>query len=261
MKTATAKRNFASAPSSWGALVVGLFLIVLLVVFLSPWAAQALIQNRLSKATGLPVNIGSAHFNLTRPRFWIKDLQLSNPKGFPAAPLASVGEVKARYSPVSVLLGQPHFKKVQVNFKEFRLMRSEKGILNLPTVPSAASSRATIDELELNLNSVTYTDLSTGGQPTQQTFNLGLINSVYRNVKGIPGIVEILGWEVLKRTGVPEKTAPALPSAKPIVELRVATQTGSVPVPQAPPATSQSKSAPSPAPSAQGAATPSSKTG
>lgn len=257
MKTSPAKRQASSPSSNLGALIVGFFLIILLAIFVSPWMAQALIQSRLSKATALSVNIGGAHFNLTRPRFWIKDLQFFNPKGFPAAPLAQIGEVKAQYAPVSIFLGRPHFKKVKIDFKEFRLMRNGKGILNLPPVPAGTPSRTTIDELELNLNTVTYTDLSSG-QPVQQTYSLGLANSVYRNVNGVPGILEILSWEVLKRTGVPEKITPA-PNAKSIAELRAADQTASVPAPKVPSAASQSKSAPSLAPSAQAVAAPSSK--
>ncbi len=253
MKTSTAKQKSSSLPSNLGGWVVGLFLIVLLGVFISPWFAQRLVQNRLSNATGLYLRIGTAHFNLTRPKFWIKDLQFSNPKGFPASPLALIAEVNAKYSLFSVLLGRPHFKKVQVNFKEFRLMRNDRGRLNLPAASSSASgAQATIDELDINLDKVTFTDLSTG-QPQQQTFNLGLVNSTYRNVKGVAGIVEILNWEVLKRTGVPEKiTVPTIP-VKPIAELRAVTQTSSAPLPpQALPGSTPSKSSPSS--SAQGAA-------
>lgn len=259
MKTSTAntaKQKSSGLPSNLGGLVVGLFLIVLLGVFISPWFAQRLVQNRLSNATGLHLRIGTVHFNLTRPKFWIKDLQFYNPKGFPASPLALIEEVNAKYSPFSVLLGRPHFKKVQVNFKEFRLMRNDRGLLNLPAASSSVSgAQATIDELDINLDKVTFTDLSTG-QPQQQTFNLGLVNSTYRNVKGVAGIVEILNWEVLKRTGVPEKiTVPTIP-VKPIAELRAVTQTSSTsaPPPQTLPGSAPSKSSPSSAPSAQGAA-------
>lgn len=257
MKTTTApKRKSSNLPSNVGGLIVGLFLVVLLGVFISPWIAQRLVQNRLATATGLNLHIGSAHFNLAKPRFWIKNLQFNNPKGFPSAPVALIEEVNVRYSPFSVLLGSPRFRKVQVDFKEFRLMRNDKGILNLPVV-SSNDSKATIDELDLNLDKVTFTDLSTG-QPQQQTFNLGLTHSIYRNVKGVPGIVEIVNWEVLKRTGVPEKTTvPTIPT-KPIAELQVATQTSSAPAPPTALPSGPAQSAPSPAPSAQGAAVPSS---
>ena len=246
MKTTAAKNKLAAPSSGLGGIVVSLFLIALLAVFLSPWAAQALIQNRLSKTTGLSVNMTSVHFGLTRPHFVIKNLEFANPKGFPAAPLAQISNVEAKYSPVSILLGRPHFRKVRIDFKEFRLIRNDKGNLNLPLIPVAVSSGTTIDEVELNLNSLTYTDLSTG-QPTQQVFNLGLVNSVYRNVKGVLGIEEILGWEILKRTGVPEKKTAA---PKPIVELRAAVQNVppqplTAPVSHGP---TPSQSAPSPAP-------------
>ena len=259
MKASTAKRSYSRSSSPLGALTVSLFLLVLLAVFVSPWMIQGSVQSRLSKATGLSVNIGSAHFKLTQPNFWIKDMQLLNPKGFPAAPLAQIEEATGQYSRASFLLGQPRFKKIRITFKEFRLMRNEKGELNLPKLTAPVSSNTVIGELELNLNTVTYTDLSSG-QPVQQTFNLGLTNSIFRNVKGIPGIIEILGWEILKRTGVPEKVTLPVPGVKPIAELRAVFQTGSVPAPSIAPVKDQSQPAPSLAPSAPEAAAPSSKT-
>jgi hypothetical protein len=72
---------------------------------------------------------------------------------------------------------------------------------------------ATIEELILNLDSVTYTDL-TGEQPVhQKTFDLGLKDATYRNVKGVAGIIEIINWEILKRTGISAAlaTIPATP--------------------------------------------------
>ena len=248
MKTTAASRNVASAPSGLGVVVVSLFLLALLGFFLSPWVAQAVIQRQLSKTTGLSVNLGNVHFSVTGPRFSIKDLQFSNPQGFPSAPLAQISEVKARYSPFSVLLGRPHFKKLQVTFKEFRLMRNEKGVLNLPSVRLATGGGANIDELELTLVPLTYTDLSSG-QPTQKTFDIDLIKSVYRNVRGISGILEILNFEILKRTGVPEKVEPAPPApvqVTPTAERPVVVQIGPTPTPQQAPAAKSASTQPAP---------------
>lgn len=262
MKATATKRNLASAPSSLGAVVVTFFLLALLGVFLSPWVARALIQSQLSKTTGLPVSLGNVHFSVTGPRFSIKDLQFSNPRGFPSAPLAQVSEVKARYSPLSAVLGRPHFKRLQVTFREFRLMRNESGSLNLPSVAGGAVGRADIDELELTLVPLTYTDLSSG-QPTQKTYDMDLIKSVYRNVKGVAGIVEILNWEILKRTGLPEKVTPAPPQVKPTAsETPVIIQMGPAAAPQAPAeSTVPSQAAPSSASATQEAAAPPSKAG
>lgn len=232
-KTLT-KENPANPLLTLGVSIAGLLLLLSLGVFLLPLAAEVLIQNNLSKASALPVKIGKIHFSLTRPQFSIKDLEFSNSKGFPAAPLTRIGEVKVRYLPPATIGGGFELKKVEVDFREFRLVRNKAGSLNLPVLRPLPARGQTIDELVLNLSPVTYTDLS-GQQPVQQTFDLKLEKAVYRKVKGVPGILEILNWEILKRTGVEEKTNPPPPEIKPVTELKPA-------VPQVPALTSSAAS-------------------
>lgn len=215
MKKTVTKKKSSSAPFVLG---IGLALLALCSgIFLLPHAVKAFIQSSLSKTTGLPVQIGKIHLSLARSQFSIKNLQFSNAKGFPDAPLARIGKVKIHYLPPVTIGGWFELKKVEVDFEEFRLVRNEAGSLNLPAPPSLPVRGETIDELVLNLGPVTYTDLS-GGQPVQQTFDVKLEKAVYRKVKGIPGILEILNWEILKRTGVEEKTTPSPPEIKPLAE-------------------------------------------
>ena len=213
-KTASAKKP----PHFLGVLGIILILIGILVAFFLPPTVEALIASNLSKITGLPVDIGKLHLSLTRPQFLIRDLRFSNPKGFPSTELATLGEVKVQYVPPPIILGRFDLKKVEINFKELRLVRNETGIINLPLQSPMRAVGDVVDEVVLNLGSLTYTDLSEK-QPVQKTFDLGLNNAVYRNVKGVAGIMEIVNWEVLKRTGIeakkvtpsPEPRAPAVP--------------------------------------------------
>jgi len=187
---------------SFGIVII---LIGFAVVFFLPSAFVNLMAKRLSQATNLPVNIRHLDVRLSRPEFLILDLKFLNPKGFPPAELASIGEVKVQYIPPPLVLGQLDVKKIEINFKELRLIRNEAGDINLPIRLPVQAVGDTIDELILNLNSVTYTDLSEK-QAVQKTFQLGLERAVYRNVKGVAGILEIVSWEVLKRAGIdPEK--------------------------------------------------------
>ena len=186
-------------------------------VFLLPPATIALIESYLSKTTGLPVEISKIHLSLAHSQFSIKDLQFSNLKGFPSSPLARIGKVKIHYLPPVAIGGGFGLRKVEIDFHEFRLVRNEAGILNLPAPRPLPVRGETIDELILNLGMVTYTDLSSE-QPIEQTFDLKLEKAAYRNVKGIAGILEILNWEILKRTGVEERKGPPPEIIKPAVE-------------------------------------------
>ena len=197
-------------------LAIVLLLIGLLAAIFLPQVAEGILTDRLSRITGLSVNIQKLHFSLTHPQFLIKGIRFSNPKGFPLAELANIAEVKVQYVPPPLILGRMDIKKVEVNFKELRLVRDKAGNINLPVQPPVQAAGDVIDELVLNLNSLTYTDLF-GEKPIQKTFKVGLDKAVYRNVKGIAGILEIVSWEVLKRTGVEagEKSQTPVPSPEP----------------------------------------------
>lgn len=195
-------------------LVVVIFLVLILAVAFFPQAAKALFTRGLSKATGLAVTIRQLDFNFSQPQLLFNDLLLRNPQGFPEAELAKISKVKLHYVPAFALLGQLNLKKVEIDFNELRLIRNEAGDINLPsTPPLQAVGDVIIEELVLDLKSLTYTDLS-GQEPVQKTFDVGLEKAVYRNVKGVAGIMEIVSWEVMKRTGIEAKTEPqAAPAA------------------------------------------------
>jgi len=208
MRKAPANQKSSSLLGSLGTAFIAFLLIGAFVIFLLPVMVQAVLEGQLSKATGLPVEIERVDFDFTQLEFVVKGVQFSNPADFPAAPLAQIRELKLSYAPSPAFLGWMALKRTEVDFREFRLVRNERGVLNLPQTGPAPKGKNTIGEVVLNLRSVTYTDLS-GAQAAQERFDLKLVNAVYRNVKGVAGILEILNWEILKRTGVEEKAKPA----------------------------------------------------
>ena len=216
-KSAAPKKS----PAGFLKVLVLIILLAALIILFLPKAVQSHIKSRLAQAIGLPLQVGEIDFSFTSPQFLLKDLLLSNPEGFPSAEMAQISRVQVQYVPSFAFLGGLDVKKVEVNFNELRVMRNEAGSINLPVQPPLSAAAAdVIDEVVLNLGSVTYTDLS-GGEPVQKTFDVGLVNAVYRNVKGIAGIMEIVNWEVRKRTGIQETPkegaqpeSPAAPTAE-----------------------------------------------
>lgn len=198
-------------------------IILLILVAAAAWlffpkAFKALVAQHLSRETGLPVRIDQLDLNFRKPEFLLTGLQLLNPIGFPAADLARIADVKVQYASPLALVGLSDLKKVEVNFKELRLVRNESGGINLPLQLPMQAVGDTIEEVVINLGSVTYTDLS-GTEPVQETYDLGLDKAVYRNVKGVAGIMEIVSWEVLKRTGVAPKEEAAVSPGPPAEEI------------------------------------------
>lgn len=253
MRRVLAQKKTTPVYLGWGA---ALLLLAVLVVFLAPLLAQSAMLDRLSKATQLPVSLGELDFSLFRPRFSIKELQFSNPKGFPDAPLTQIAEVKASYSPWALAIGRFDLRQAEIHVREFRLVRNEAGELNLPPVSEVRSPGDIIDELIVNLRLVTYTDLSEK-QPVQKTFDVGLMNATYRNVEGIMDVMEILNWEILKRTGVELKKKTETAEVMSTAGSQAESQSSPESAPQVLPESSPSLPEPSPAPSAPGADAPS----
>lgn len=256
MRKAPTKQKSRGLLSNLFSAAVAVLLVAAFVFFLLPVVVQTVLERQLAKATGLPVQIENVQFSLNSPQFTVKEVVFHNPSGFPDAPLAQLRQVRVWYSPSPTFLGWMVLKRVEVDFEDFRLVRNQAGVLNLPQAGSLKKGKSTINEVTLNLKAITYTDLS-GTQPAQETFDLDLTNALYRNVKGAAGVVEILSWEVLKRTGVEEKARPVLPEIKPIAESQAVVQNVPAPAASSLPESKTSGSGPSPAPSAQGADSPS----
>ena len=242
------KKSAAPKKSSAGFLKVLVLIVLLtsLIVLFLPKAVKSHIKSRLAQAIGLPLQVGEIDLSFTSPQFLLKDLLLSNPNGFPSAEMAQISRVQVQYVPSFAFLGGLDVQKVEINFNELRVVRNETGGINLPVQPPLSAAAAdVIDEVVLNLGSVTYTDLS-GGEPVQKTFDVGLVNAVYRNVKGIAGIMEIVNWEVRKRIGIQEASKevaqPESPAAVPVPPASQSSE--AAPAPAAPP-----QASPEPAPS------------
>lgn len=256
MRKAPAKQKSSSLLGSLGTVLITFLLIGAFVVFLLPVVLERVMEVQLSKATGLSVQIGKVHFSLTRPQFVVGETQFLNPPDFPGAPLVQIGQIRIHYAPSPTFLGWMILQKVEIDFREFRLVRNKRGVLNLPQTGPTAKGRNTIGEVVLNLRSVTYTDLS-GAQAAQERFDLKLVNAVYRNVKGVAGIFEILNWEILKRTGVEEKAKPALPEIKPIAESQTTGQIAPEPAASVLPESGSPQPEPALAPSTEETGSPS----
>ncbi len=248
MTRSTVQRKSTSPAKILGLLVLIILLLVMAAIFLLPKLAGRLIEISLAREVGVPVKVGKLDFSLTQPRFSIKELRLLNPSGFPSGEMARVREAKVTYLPPATLTSFIDLKNLELEFDEVRLLRNEKGILNLPAPTSGPGLREAIDELTLTLASVTYTNLA-DAEPLQETVELGLDRELYRNVKGVAGIVEIVNWEILKRAGIAEEPEPAPARVTPTAESPAAVQTEPEPAPEAPPESGQLQLSPSLVPS------------
>ncbi|MBI2167413.1 MAG: hypothetical protein HYU34_04105 [Candidatus Omnitrophica bacterium] len=218
-KTPGHKKN---SPKSFTTILL-VILVLLALAKGAPTALEFFVVKSLEGTVGAAVKIDRIQIDFLRSQFSLKGVRVSNPAGFPKGEMAILDRVSGRYTLPPVPGMAPGVKKLEVEFLEFRLLKNEKGILNLPALNPFARPGAAIEELLLTLSPVTFTDLSKE-PPSQENYDLGLKQSVYRNVKGVWGIIEILNWEILKRTGIEEAPVAEAP-ATPTDESQAADQT------------------------------------
>lgn len=257
-------RKTVSKKSFVPSLMIGAF-VLLVLAGLAAWAVPSVLSLAATKSleniAGVPVEVGRFHLSITRPQFTLKELKLFNPKGFPEGEMTVLKQVRGDYPSPPIFGGISNVKNLELEFKEFRLIRNKSGLMNLPALNPFQSIKGNVDTVKITLGEVTFTDLA-GDSPAQQNFDLELQKAIYRNVKGIPGVIEIVNWEILKRTGIEEgkpeePERPVLAELKPIAESLTVGQSAPEPAPAALPGSDPLQLSPSLAPSAPGADEPS----
>ena len=179
--------------------------------------AQTVITSALSRATHVPVQIGSTKVGFLSSTIDIKKLRVYNPSGFPDKLMIDVPQIYIAFDPPALFKGQAHFKEVKLDLKEMTVVRNKDGKLNVDAVkpsseekkeskekakpePGKKAPKLMIDKLSLSIGRVTYKDYSAGGEPTVQTFDVNIQNREFTYIDNPTTVVSLLMFEALTRT-------------------------------------------------------------
>ncbi len=180
---------------------------------------QAILTSAVSKAAHVPVRIGGVNLSFLSASIRIKNLQLSNPAGFPERLMVDVPQIFIDFDPGALFKGRAHFEEVKLDLKELIVIKNKEGKTNVESVKpskqekresdqkakSAGGGKATklhIDKLSLSIGRVVYRDYSLGGKPTEEIFDVNIKDREFRDIEDPAQVVSLVMFEALTKTSL-----------------------------------------------------------
>lgn len=175
---------------------------------------QTAIDAAATKTLGTEVSIGSFAFKITDQTIDIKDLKIENPKGFPKENFVDIPLIHVNYDLGDILQKKIHLKKLEINLKEFVIIKNKDKKLNVDALAIAQSTEKKdengekkampmqIDVLVLSLGKIINKDYSAGEEPQIKIQNLGFKNKTYKNITSAEQLTALIITECLKEIGI-----------------------------------------------------------
>ncbi len=158
--------------------------------------------------SGVDMRIGSLDIGLFRPAVQIKDLKLFNPSNFSEKLMMDLPELYVKYDLPAILKGSIHLPELRVNLKEFVVVRSPKGEINVnslqalqPKQSGGPPPKIKIDVMELNIGKVIYKEFRSTGEPRVSEYKIDL-HERYENITDPNVLVSLIVSKALRNTSI-----------------------------------------------------------
>lgn len=178
---------------------------------------QAVIDAAATKALGTEVSIGSFSFKILDQTIDIKDLKIENPKGFPKETFVDMPLIHINYDLGDLLQKKIHLKTLEINLKEFIIVKNKDKVLNVDALAVAQPKEKKngigkketqktmpmqIDVLVLTLGKIINKDYSAGEESQIKIQDLGFKNKTYKNITSVEQLTALIVTECLKEIGI-----------------------------------------------------------
>lgn len=200
-------------------LVVFLIVVLVVLVLARNVVVKAAAENGVRVVTGMPLSLGKLDLNFQNSFVDLEDLVVKNPSGFHDTSLVEIPRIFMSYNLSDVLKGKVHLKNIEFDMKQFTVVKSEKGELNLDRLkalqgtqktPASATKREPkapakslpiqIDMMRLKIGKVVYVDYS-GGQPSTKEFLIHLDQS-FQNITDLRSVVRLIVLKAMMSSGM-----------------------------------------------------------
>lgn len=169
--------------------------------------------------TGLKLSIRSFHVGILRPVVSIKGLTIYNPSSFPDRTMLDMPQIYVNYDLGAILQKDIHLRQVDINLKQFIVVKNAKGELNLnslkvvkaqkenkpPEGEKGAAIKMRIDKLHLKIGKVIYKDYSAGSTPSVREFNIN-IDETFTDIQNPYTLVSLIVVKSLANTTISNLT-------------------------------------------------------
>ncbi|MDA9101089.1 AsmA family protein [Omnitrophica bacterium] len=197
--------------------LIWIFAVLLVLVIGKNLLAQVAVSAGVKAITGLDLTLGKLDLGLLSGKIDIKDLHLSNPKGFEEKTMVNLPEIFVKADLPSIIKGKIHVEDLRIHLKEFHVIKSKDGVLNLDALTAVAASKGEkpkaaekkeakpmnlqIDHLSLKVEKVTYVDHSVLGKTVSKDFNVN-IDEEFNDITNPNALVAIIVSKALMNTTI-----------------------------------------------------------
>lgn len=187
----------------WNLIKLVLILAVLAIVF-QQFTARFLLTFLLRTDLGVPVEVEEAQVDLLKAQIKFRNVEIWNPDGFPPGVMVYFREITAD-SEWSRLFsnGGLHFDRLELDVDNLKLVQPADGRLNFLSTRLYRKQdgfsflkNMQIDDFVLSIGRVSFHDEGRGGDAGQE---IDMRRMSYRKVHSLRDVMDILGWEVLRK--------------------------------------------------------------
>lgn len=186
----------------WALFRTAFFIIVLGLIF-HQFTAKFFLTLMLRRSLGVPVEAGSASVDFLRAELVFRNVEIWNPEDFPPGVMIYIRELRMDSELSTLFENGLHFRLVELEIDSVKLFRSPSGQLNYFQLrnfqgkPSGLPALFHTDSFILTMGKADFYD--DGRSSRENHVDVDLRRMAYRNVKTLSDIIEIVGWETLKK--------------------------------------------------------------
>jgi len=197
-------------------IVVVVLSVLIAIAFAKDLIIEMSVETGVGMVTGLKLDIGELKAGLLNTMVDITDLKLYNPPDFEDKVMVDMPKIYVDYDLSAILKGDIHLSAVQIELREFVVVKNRVGKLNLDALKVVQAQEEgdepeekeagkmppiQIDVLELKIGRAVFKDYSKGGEPSIREYNLNL-DERYENITDAYSVVNLIVVKALARTSI-----------------------------------------------------------
>ena len=197
-------------------IIAGILIALLVLSFFKDTIIKISVEKIVANVTGLRLKIKSMKVGILNSSVSIKGLRVFNPKNFPDKLMVDMPKIYVLYDLGAIMGGKIHLKDLNLDLKEFTVVKNSDGQLNLNSLKVVQAQKTgaapqggeqakvpeiQIDTLELKIGKVIYKDYSAGAIPVVKEYDINL-NEQYTNITNPYTLVSLIVVKALMNTSI-----------------------------------------------------------
>lgn len=196
-------------------------LLALVILFLSIGILKDIfitvyVERAVRVSTGLSLKISGLRTAILKGRVDIKSLKLFNPRQFQDRVMLDLGHIYMDYDLGAFLKRTVHLQELDIDLKEFMVVKNKKGDLNLNSLKIVKHNKKPddkrevskdgvfhlkIDTLHLKIGKVIYKDYTHSKHPRTKLYNINM-DEKFTDIEDIHNLISLVMLKALHKTDI-----------------------------------------------------------